>query len=437
MTPTPPPPVDRIDRAANPWALAILAFALVATMATIWLAPAAMSAMIVSWVILGLAAFGGAALILFAFGLLQLPGRNARLDTTKAIVDTSPDGFLVTDRESRILYANEAYRLLSGAGATTDLLPVERLFTGSPDVSESVYRLAQAAKSRQRAVEELRLAPAPNRTGDVAWYRIRALPIEDIAKDGLTVWTVFDETREHSRHETFFQDLQHAIDYLDHAPAGFFSSDSDGSIVHMNATLAGWLNYDLAQFGVGRLKVSDIIAGDGAAMLTMISGRPREVTTQQIDVDLKSREGRALPVRIFHKIAFSVDGTPGPSRSLVINRAPRRNERRGESSRGRSALRTDLQLDPGRDRRGRSCRRARPAECGFRATGLRGAESALPWRAPFAVRAGDGARPVCVEIGDRCRVPRTERHRVARRVARGLGRALGAPLRLRRRPGGG
>ena len=46
------------------------------------------------------------------------------------------------------------------------------------------------------------------------------------------------------------------------------------------------------------------------------------MTTQQFDVDLKPRQGRVLPVRILHKVAFSGDGAPGPSRSLVINRAP-------------------------------------------------------------------------------------------------------------------
>ena len=136
------------------------------------------------------------------------------------------------------------------------------------------------------------------------------------------VWTVSDETRDHARHETFFQDLQHAIDYLDHAPAGFFSAEPDGGIAHMNATLAGWLHYDLAQFSAGRLKIDDIVAGDGGAMLAMISGPPGEVTTQQFDVDLKPRQGRLLPARILHKVAFSGDGTPGPSRSVVINRAP-------------------------------------------------------------------------------------------------------------------
>ena len=322
MKSAPPPPVDRIERTVNPLALAILIVCLAGALLALWLAPSAIGATLLTWMIVILAICGGFGLLLFAFGLLQFPSRAARLDTTKAIADSSPDGILVTDRESRIVYANDAYRALSGARAAGDLRPVERLFTGSPDVSESVYRLSQAAKSGARASEELRLSPPPSGEGEVAWYRIRVRPLEGLAKDGMMAWTVSDETRDHDRHETFFQDLQHAIDYLDHAPAGFFSAEPDGGIAHMNATLAGWLDYDLAQFGVGRLKIDDIVAGNGGAMLALTSGGPGEVTTQQFDVDLKPRQGRVLPVRILHKVAFSSDGAPGPSRSVVINRAP-------------------------------------------------------------------------------------------------------------------
>jgi two-component system, cell cycle sensor histidine kinase and response regulator CckA len=322
MKSTPPAPVDRIDRAVNPIALSILALAAAAAVAALWLAPKAADATIIPSIVVGLAICGALGLVLLAFGALRLPVRSGRLDTTKAIADSSPDGLVVSDPEGRILYANEAYRTLSGARTLGELRPVERTFAGSPDVSESVYRLAQAAKSGTRASEELRLSPAPRGEAEAAWYRIRVRPLAGVAGDGATIWTVSDETREHSRHETFFQDLQHAIDYLDHAPAGFFSAEADGAIVHMNATLAGWLDYDLAQFGLGRLKVDDIIAGDGGAMLKMLTGRPGEVVTQQIDVDLRQRQGRVLPARIFHKVAFSSDGAPGPSRSLVINRAP-------------------------------------------------------------------------------------------------------------------
>ena len=322
MKSPPPAPVDRIERTVNPVALAVLLACLAGALLALWLAPNVMGATLMTWMIVFLAVCGAFGLLLYAFGLLQFPTRAARFDTTRAIADSSSDGILVTDRESRIIYANDAYRALSGAPAATDLRPVERLFTGSPDVSESVYRLSQAAKSAARASEELRLSPPPSGQGDVAWYRIHVRPLQGVARDGLMVWTVSDETRDHARHETFFQDLQHAIDYLDHAPAGFFSAEPDGSIAHMNATLAGWLHYDLAQFSAGRLKIDDIVAGDGGAMLAMISGPPGEVTTQQFDVDLKPRHGRLLPARILHKVAFSGDGTPGPSRSVVINRAP-------------------------------------------------------------------------------------------------------------------
>ncbi len=319
MNSTPPPsPAGQIERNANPLLLAVMALGLAAAVAAVWLAPNVAGNTIVLWVIVALGLCGASGLLLF--GLLHFFMRASRFEMAKAIADASPDGLVVIDRESRVLYANEAYRSLAGARAG-ELKPVERLFTGAPEVSESIYRLSQASKSGKSASEELRLAPPLNGEGDVAWYRIRVRPLAP-RTGGATVWTVSDETREHDRHETFFQDLQHAIDFLDHAPAGFFSAETNGAIVYMNATLAGWLDYDLAQFGPGQLKIDDIIAGSGGAMLAAMSGRPGEVKTQQFDVDLKPRQGRVLPVRILHKVAFSSSGGPGPSRSLVINRAP-------------------------------------------------------------------------------------------------------------------
>ena len=40
-----------------------------------------------------------------------------------------------------------------------------------------------------------------------------------------------------------------------------------------------------------------------------------------MDIDFKTRGGRTLPVRLFHKVAFGADGAPGASRTLVLNRA--------------------------------------------------------------------------------------------------------------------
>ena len=135
------------------------------------------------------------------------------------------------------------------------------------------------------------------------------------------MWSIADVTRELERQENVFQELQHAIDYLDHAPAGFFSVDADGSISYLNATLAEWLEQDLAEVGSGGLKLGDIVAGEGVALLTTLSAAPGEVKTELFDIDLKTKSGRTVPARLYHKVAFGADGTPGSSRTLVINRA--------------------------------------------------------------------------------------------------------------------
>ena len=89
-----------------------------------------------------------------------------------------------------------------------------------------IYRLAQAARDGKRSAEELRLSPPLDGEGGVGWYRIRVRPLTFAGAKRATLWTVADVTRERERHENVFQELQHAIDFLDHAPAGFFSCDA-------------------------------------------------------------------------------------------------------------------------------------------------------------------------------------------------------------------
>src|SRR4029078_5896988 len=94
-----------------------------------------------------------------------------------------------------------------------------------------------------------------------------------------------------------------------------------GEVVYVNATLAGWLDHDLAEIGSGGLKLTDIVSGDGASLLTSIVAVPGEVKTEVFDIDLRMRSGKTMPVRLYHKLAFGADGVPGASRTLVISRA--------------------------------------------------------------------------------------------------------------------
>src|SRR5215471_6919218 len=267
-----------------------------------------------------LAGVGVFSLFAGAAGFLRLPGRDAGNAVAKAAVDGASDSIVVTEPSGRVVYANTAYLGLIRAADPKDVRPVERVFIGDPEVSEAIYRLTKAAREGRRLQEEVRL---PGHGSEPArWLRLRVRPLAEGGREARsTVWTVADVTRDRERQENVFQELQHAIDYLDHAPAGFFSVDAAGEIVYLNATLAAWLDHDLAQVGAGSLKLGDIIAGEGAALLTTWNAAPGEVRTEVLDLDLKTRGGKPVPVRLFHKVAFGGDGTPGASRTLALNRA--------------------------------------------------------------------------------------------------------------------
>ncbi|WP_232630335.1 response regulator [Methylobacterium sp. Leaf118] len=274
--------------------------------------------------ILGLLALLAMAGVFFLFalaiGAIQLAGPASRDDITRAIADAAPDGKLVVEESGRMIYANEAYMRLAGGDNFSNLRSIERIFVGAPEVSEAVYRLAQAARDERAYTEEIRMSPPPGGAADrdFAWYRIAVRPIPR-PHAAAALWTVSDITHERERQENVFQELQHAIDYLDHAPAGFLSIDAAGAIVYMNATLASWLGYDLATVGSGGLKLLEI--APGADVLTAAPGLPGEVRTDRFDIDLRRRNGQPLPTRLYHRVAYGQDGAPGPSRTFVLNRS--------------------------------------------------------------------------------------------------------------------
>ncbi len=270
-----------------------------------------------------LGTIGVFSLFALAAGVLRLSGREASTSMLDHVFEHSQEGIVVTDAAGRVLYANAAYRALAGTTGVHDVRPIERVFVSNPDVSEVIYRLLKAGRDGRRLQEEVRVA-SPH--GEPArWLRLRVRPLggatDSAALGKATVWTVSDVTRDRERQENVFQELQHAIDYLDHAPAGFLSVDGNGDIGYINATLTNWLGYDLAQVGSGGLKLEDLLPRERVALLTALPAHPGEVRIDIHDLDLRRRDGRTFPVRLYHKVAFTADATPCPSRTLVLDRS--------------------------------------------------------------------------------------------------------------------
>ena len=317
------PMIDRSDRVSGTWRLIFLASLVLGATIALALLPQDRDPFVL--VLLGvLAVVGVFSLFAWAIGLLRLAGRGVANPLATAFLEGLDEGVVIADRDGRIVFSNPAYAALVGATSDRDIRAVARVFAGEPSAAEAIYRISQAVREGANAVDEVRVpAPLDRSPGQGRWYRISVGPIEVPKRTGkLTVWRVSDVTEERQKQETVFLELQHAIDYLDHAPVGFFSAEASGRLVYLNATLAEWLGFDLARFVPGSISLTDLTRGAEAALLPLANDPSRDPRTEIIDLDFIKRNGTKLPVRLLHRVARAADGAPGATRTIVLNRGP-------------------------------------------------------------------------------------------------------------------
>jgi len=270
-----------------------------------------------------LAMIGVGFLFATAIGFVQVTPRSGSDELSRALIDSTGQGLLVTDAKGRVIYANRAYADMTGATSAAEIRTVEGLLSDVPEAASIIYRLASGLRDGQAGDGEFRLAQSIRLGAEpgARWYRVQARTFTVPGqRQPLSVWKLADISRERAEQERFFLDLQKAIDHLDHAPAGFFSADPEGRVTYINATLAEWLGIDLASFTPGAVTLPEIVAGDGMALIRSVRADPGTTRNAVIDLDLTTMTGEALPVRFMHRVSASREGASGPTRTIVLNR---------------------------------------------------------------------------------------------------------------------
>ena len=267
-------------------------------------------------------------LVSTVIGFVDIMPKTTADPLARAFIDTHPEGTLVTDDKGRVVYANHAYGRLTGSSNAADVQSIEAILSRHRESAEAVYRLTNVVRDGKDGQEEFRmsqpLSAAEGGTEAGHWYRLRARPIASGERGGkdtrLMAWQLSDISHERTEQEMVFKELQNAINYLDHAPVGFFSAGRDGEIVYLNATLADWLGIDLTSFLPGKVMLRDLVAGAGMALVESVQAEPGLNRTAQLDLDLLKSNGQSLPVRLVHRVSATRDGSPGESRTIVISR---------------------------------------------------------------------------------------------------------------------
>jgi two-component system, cell cycle sensor histidine kinase and response regulator CckA len=270
-----------------------------------------------------LAFIGLAALFGALAGLVRLDRGGDDRDFLDSLADAIGEACVVTDRRGAPLYANAAYLELAAHSGVGRLVSIEHLYAGYSDIAEHIYRLAQAAREGRAASEEFRLnagsSPVGAKPDRPTWIRIRVAPLT-VNGETCSLWRHEDVSADRTRQERAFAHLQYLINYLDQAPAGFFSAEADGKIAYVNATLAEWLGLSLEQTTGGQMRLKDIVTETGEKLLLSISPRQDTLRTETFDIDIPSRRGGVIPARIIHRTGYDSEGRLQPSRSLVLRR---------------------------------------------------------------------------------------------------------------------
>ncbi|APG91315.1 cell cycle histidine kinase CckA [Sinorhizobium americanum] len=320
------PVVDRGVRPGTVFRIIVLAIVLTASAAAFVVFKNQLENEIVLGILGVLAMVGIFFLVSSVIGFIEVMPQSRPDELARAFLDAHEDGTVVTDRKGRIVYANAAYGALTGAKGAAGIQSLETILSRNREATEAIYRLTNGLHEGKQGHEEFRLLkPLANgaMTGSGAhWFRLKArvLPLEDANSNPLYLWQIADITAERDDQERFFKELQNAIDYLDHAPAGFFSAGRKGEIFYINATLADWLGIDLTKFQPGSISIADLVAGEGLTLIQSVQAEPGLKKTKVLDLDLRKGNGQSLPVRLIHRVSSTRDGAPGESRTIVMSR---------------------------------------------------------------------------------------------------------------------
>ena len=256
-------------------------------------------------------------------GLVRVAGQPEDDGFGRAFLDTHGEGTVFTDSHGRPHYANRAYADMTGAREATEVQSLEAVLSQYEEAADAVYRLANAAARNGSAVEEFRLMRGlGGKAHSPRWYRarIRRLTLPE-SRESLLCWQIADISDERGDQEQFFRDVQKAIDHLDRAPVGFFSTDLSGRVTYVNATLSDWLGLDFAALVPGSIALSQIISGEGMAFLESVRAEPGATRTAAFDLDMLRTDRRRFAARLIHRVQSNPDGTPGPSRTIVLSRS--------------------------------------------------------------------------------------------------------------------
>jgi two-component system cell cycle sensor histidine kinase/response regulator CckA len=260
--------------------------------------------------LVALAAVGLFALFAYSAGFIRFGQRAPLADVVLAATDGMDVGVMIAARDGEPLYTNAAFDALVGTDERDGRTALQQLLAGDAEASAALFRLTRAAERGEPLAEEFAIGRGAARGRARANLQLSVRPLlgEATGPLELVIWRLTDVTADRRREADRIASVEVQLAQFDNAPIGLASVGPDGALLHINSTLARWMGRPLKSVIEQRLTLSDIASGDGAALLSRLSGGGTPDQLETIDVDLTCEDGRVMPARLLARTVPSGRG---------------------------------------------------------------------------------------------------------------------------------
>jgi len=233
-------------------------------------------------------------------------------------------GIHVTAADGSTVYANGTFRAIVGVGSDGAPRPFDEAFAGEPMAPECLFRLMRAADRGEVHVEEFRVRTPENRSRSARWVRLGVMPLKAslgaYERASFTLWHITDITGERAREAEALSEAEAFLARYEAMPLGLVSAGADGVITYVNPILEGWLHLDQVAVKSGALRLGEIFAGGGEALLrARMAQAPKQAIS--LDLDLVRSDGVRMPALVIAKSASGAG--PAEITALVLDRISR------------------------------------------------------------------------------------------------------------------
>ncbi|MAZ02562.1 MAG: hybrid sensor histidine kinase/response regulator [Sneathiella sp.] len=255
-----------------------------------------------------IAAMGIGLWYLIFHGLRQAASGN--LELLSDIISTSPEGRLLTTKDGRFVYANDAYFSLLELSQKEQRQTLADYFAPDAEAGEKIDRLLKTAVYEGTTGGRIDIETKTGR-----WLSILAHTME-VMPDNI-IWYITETTRQHRLEEDERIAREKLSEYFNNAPVGFYSLDGEGKVQFANRIFADWLGYQQEELTDSQIAFTDLVAKINENQLDLMEIFSATGPLYEGELTLRRRDGTLLPVHVTQTIVRDDGGTVLGSRSVV------------------------------------------------------------------------------------------------------------------------